>query len=81
MNTYMKRILFGLGIFGLGCASAPLVIPPLSAQQSGVTRWEYTCYADNGGLNMDQLNQYGAQGWELVGPRDPGAQLCFKRPL
>jgi len=69
--------------FVIGCASAPLVVPAISAQPAppGVQRWEYSCYRDASGLNMEQMNQYGAQGWELVGPRDQGAELCFKRPM
>lgn len=69
--------------FVLGCASAPLVVPALSAQAvaAGAVRWEYTCYTDRGGrVNVDQLNEYGAQGWEMAGNRDAGATICFKRP-
>ena len=73
-----KLILSGLAIFALGCVTAPLIVPPLRAQST--PRWEYTCYNDQGRINVDQLNQYGSEGWELVGGRDANA-FCFKRPL
>ncbi|MBO6939982.1 MAG: hypothetical protein JJ863_33740 [Deltaproteobacteria bacterium] len=77
-----KTLSTALIAFALGCAAAPLVVPPLSAQQqaAGVQRWENTCVtvrsvdaAAHAGMSM------GAQGWEMVSVA--GAAACFKRPL
>ncbi len=81
-----KGFKHGIGFviaFVIGCASAPLVVPAISAQPAppGVQRWEYTCYRDAASLNVDELNRFGSQGWELTGSRDQGGFLCFKRPL
>ncbi len=75
--TRITVLLFG---FLLGCAAAPLVVPQLRAQQTQVTRWEYTCLSDRGSPNMDAWNEYGSQGWELTF-RSHDEQICFKRPL
>lgn len=83
----MKGFALGLSIslaFILGCVSAPLIVPRLSAQNPpNTTRWEYHCENISGGFgalgNMREfLEEYGAEGWELV-TIDPYA--CMKRPL
>lgn len=85
----MKGFALGLSLsiaFILGCVSAPLVSPSVSAQQEplreGLTRWEYTCF-DNptGGPNVQRLNELGSQGWEMTPSRGRGAEFCFKRPI
>ena len=83
MSKTTKGALVLFVAFVLGCVSAPLVVPALSAQSvaAGAVRWEYTCYSDGlRGVDGARLNEHGAQGWELVGPRDPGGYFCFKRP-
>ncbi len=80
--TAMKpHIVTALIAFLIGCAAAPLIVPQLRAQQAHVTRWEYLCLTDRSSPNTDVWNQHGAQGWEAIGSRDTGAQVCFKRPL
>jgi hypothetical protein len=83
----MKGFTLGLSIslaFILGCVSAPLIIPRLSAQNPpNTTRWEYVCENFSGrfgALSSQQefLNEHGSEGWELV-TTEPYA--CLKRPL
>lgn len=81
-----KGFKHGLGMvaaFVLGCASAPLVVPAISAQSAppGVQRWQYTCYRDASSINVEELNRFGSEGWELVGARDSTMTACFKRPM
>ncbi len=76
--------------FAVGCAAAPVLVPRMNAQTtarintrttSQNARWEYTCYENNGEIDMNAMNQYGAAGWELVtGPSASGV-FCFKRAL
>lgn len=95
----MKKIRTGLLIlvvFLVGCAVATvasdLVIPPLNAQNTNVTRWDYHCDIIREG-NMfragaemtKKLKSFGAEGWELVSVESyspsGGTLGCFKRPL
>jgi len=75
-----KGFKHGLGFvfaFLLGCVAAPIVVPPLTAQNTaaGAQRWEYQ-WEQLRARNMTQiLNEMGAQGWEYVG------EGVFKRPL
>jgi hypothetical protein len=99
-EVQMRGFVVGLSIsvaFILGCVAAPLVVPPLSAQQTeqGVQRWEYVCMdllAGGGGTGAkarqatEGFNRLGAEGWEFVGPPAGGSGWhssvsCFKRPL
>ncbi|MCB9604558.1 MAG: hypothetical protein H6722_13690 [Sandaracinus sp.] len=81
----MKGFALGLSLslaFILGCVSAPVLIPRLSAQNPvEVTRWEYLC--DNSFRAVDDMSAFlarsGAEGWELV--TQGGNLLCLKRPL
>lgn len=82
------QVLFTAGLaFFLGCASAPFIVPPLSAQQAaaGVQRWEVQCVENAGGPGRRAStgttigSQMGAAGWELVST--PDAVMCFKRPV
>lgn len=80
----MKGFALGLSLslaFILGCVSAPLIIPRLSAQNPPeVTRWEYLCDSHFSGRGRAAfLEQSGGEGWELVALN--GAELCLKRPL
>lgn len=58
-------------VFIFGCATggvaAQLVVPPARAGSSPM-RWEYECInVDTGGGHLtSELNQLGAQGWELA---------------
>ena len=82
----MKGFALGLSLsiaFILGCAAAPLIVPRLSAQQqaTGVQRWEYVCITQRrAAADIDELNRYGAAGWELA-PSRGNIEFCFKRPL
>ncbi len=40
-------------------------------------KWEYTVYV---GKDFDRLDQFGADGWELVSVDVPTAVFFFKRP-
>jgi hypothetical protein len=81
--TMTRQIRVGLGVlaaFGVGCAVAPLVVPPASAQQRAMaTKWEYLCYMDTADAAAKKNNELGAQYWEMVGVTQD--RYCFKRPL
>ena len=88
----MRGFSLGLSLsiaFILGCVSAPLIVPPLSAQQvaQGVQRWEYACRPTSMetmpaiDLAVTQFNTLGAEGWELVFAAPRSVVACFKRPL
>jgi hypothetical protein len=74
-------------IFVLGCVTGGIAgrvaVPPAHAA-AGVPRWEYNC-----GMNASvaQLNEAGAEGWELVTAAAvmqnsvPSVGYCFKRSL
>ena len=66
--------------FVIGCVAAPLVIPPLSAQQAGGQRWQYFCFNERSAEDVTPLaNRAGRDGWEMVAA---GLEAwCFKRPL
>ena len=51
--------------FGLGCATAATVIPPVRAQSTSVERWEYL-EIQHGWDDVRWANEAGQQGWELV---------------
>jgi hypothetical protein len=82
-----NRILVA-AVFLVGCAvggvSSQVVVPKASAQQQGLTKWEYTC-ADSPPTEelTSWANKFGAQGWEMVTAEshdnDPDP-YCFKRP-
>lgn len=85
----MKGFALGLSLslaFILGCVSAPLIIPRLSAQNPPSTpRWEYVCEgfdrASRSGIDNHRqfLNAHGAEGWELA--TADNNFVCLKRPL
>jgi hypothetical protein len=83
----MRGFWFGLSIsvaFIVGCATARLVVPPVSAQST--TRWQYHCVeSDQDAAEVTEAaNQIGAQGWELVAglPTNRFSQIwCFKSAL
>jgi len=79
----MKGFALGLSIslaFILGCVSAPLIVPRLSAQNPPNTpRWENYCdTAGTRGSMRELLARTGPEGWELAAV--DGALFCFKRP-
>ncbi len=85
----MRGFLLGLSLsvaFVLGCVAAPLIVPPLSAQQAaaGVQRWENMC-ADVDSSSQSAINdvlaRFGSEGWELVNGDRGRQNYCFKRPL
>jgi len=82
----MKGFALGLSLslaFILGCVSAPLIVPRLSAQNPpNTTRWEYVCQEVAGGFSalrtmQAYLNEHGAEGWEAVSVHP---FTCMKRP-
>jgi len=81
MRRYLPAII-AIGSFVLGCAVAPLVVPPLSAQQSQAPRWEYYCFEVSIWRDITPAaNLKGAEGWEMVGSGGDGSVWCFKRPM
>ncbi|MBK6580361.1 MAG: hypothetical protein IPG17_30200 [Sandaracinaceae bacterium] len=85
MTKQQALLTAGLAFF-FGCASAPFIVPPLSAQQAaaGVQRWEHRCVEVDGGWRYPEHatevgQQMGAEGWELAAT--VASALCFKRPL
>ena len=77
----MRGFWLGLSLalaFIVGCVAAPFIVPPLSAQQQGVQRWEY--YSLHPNANLAALNEAGQQGWEFVGTSHTGYYV-LKRPL
>lgn len=80
MNGFALGLSLSLA-FILGCVSAPLLIPRLSAQNPpDVTRWEYICdTASTMGRLQTYLNESGAEGWELASHVQN--RVCLKRPL
>jgi hypothetical protein len=84
MRRYTPAII-AIVSFLIGCAVAPLVVPPLSAQQQNVPRWEYLCFDADSSEDIDPLaDRAGASGWELAvvvenSHRNP--TWCFKREL
>ena len=89
MNTRSLGIAL---VFVAGCAvggaSSRFVVPPASAQQAAtLTKWDYTCFAQDTAYSPSAMatdvtsksKQAGAQGWEM------GAVFngvwCFKRPM
>jgi hypothetical protein len=82
MRRYTPSII-AIIAFVLGCAAAPLVIPPLAAQQQA-PRWEYFCVQSSEQRPIVQvLNSAGREGWELTatGSWATAVTWCFKRPL
>jgi len=90
----MRGFALGLSLsiaFILGCVAAPLVVPPLRAQNepppAAVARWEYQCLPVSMATleaierAQVQFNRLGAQGWELVVADSQSVLACFKRPL
>ena len=88
----MKRSYVAM-VFVLGCISggvAGRVAEPAAHAQTpaGVTRWEYDCGKNP---SMKQINDAGAQGWEMVAisPVNGGGSMaytneltiCFKRAM
>lgn len=85
MNKQQFLLTAGLAFF-FGCATAPFIVPPLSAQQAaaGVQRWEHQCVEVDSGWRYAQDatevgQRMGAEGWELASTVHMA--LCFKRPL
>lgn len=89
----MKQSWIPAIVFVIGCATggvaAQLVVPPVRAG-TAPTRWEYQCVESDKDVLTSTLNQFGAQGWELVSiapRRTPGGAyvdryaLCSKRAL
>lgn len=83
-----RTITLTLIAFLIGCLAAPLVVPPLTAQNTaaGANRWEVKCVAESAGTmrglasDMSEVgNQMGAEGWELVSVVE--GLMCFHRPL
>jgi hypothetical protein len=78
----------GVGVvFLVGCAvggaSGRFIVPPASAQQASVTRWEYFCFEESRAEGVsEKIAPAGAQGWELVTAGSRGGVLvwCLKRP-
>jgi hypothetical protein len=82
----MKGFALGLSIslaFILGCVSAPLIVPRLSAQNPPNTpRWENYCdTARSTGSMRELLARTGPEGWELVAISGNAVTFCFKRPV
>ncbi len=88
----MRQFLLGLSIsiaFILGCVTAqhvPGLAMPAASAYAG-QRWEYTCEPlPAAAISSERhvqttnefLNDYGADGWEIV--PYPLAFACFKRP-
>jgi hypothetical protein len=73
-------------LFLVGCATGAVgsnLTSQLASAQApppGATRWQYKCFP---GIRWSQLDQIGAQGWEMVtyAPGGDGSDGCFKRPL
>src|SRR5690606_20815931 len=86
-SSPMKGFALGLSLslaFILGCVSAPLIIPRLSAQNPpSTTRWEYLCEWVRGiEEHRALLDRSGAEGWELASQTGyPQPMVCLKRPL
>jgi len=86
----MRGFWIGLSVslaFILGCVSAPLLTPTLSAQAApaGVQRWQYSCRHIPRGADLNALvNAAGREGWEMVNTQwldNDQKKSCFKRPL
>ena len=78
-------LVFLLGCFASHVARTTFEVPPARAQTSP-QRWEYACEwieEELGGEGVARLNQYGAQGWELVSAFGVSGSkaICLKRPL
>jgi hypothetical protein len=80
----MDKLHIGLAIalaFAIGCATAPLVVPPASA--AAPQRWEYMCYPSAApGAVQQKLDSLGKEGWDLI--TFGGIQndfYCLKRGL
>jgi len=69
--------------FLMGCVTAQVLrVAPAAAQGFAGSRFEYVCQhlPHNPQGATAALNQFGAQGWELV-TYVPASGYCFKRPL
>ena len=79
-RPHVKQFLLGVSVsvaFILGCLAATAAQSTARADPpAGVQRWEYTCPGMLRG-NMDDLNELGAAGWELV----TAEVVCLKRPV
>lgn len=66
--------------FIAGCVAKPFLVPPATANQASLTRWDYVCFADH---DVDRVAEkskaLGAEGWEMVTGNAIG--WCFKRAL
>jgi hypothetical protein len=83
MRRYRVAIIGGIS-FAVGCAVAPFIVPPLSAQQQNVQRWEYMCFEALVADDIERVaDRAGREGWEMVaaGGHERGGTWCFKRPL
>ena len=84
----MKGFLLGASVslaFILGCVVRPLLIPPATAQQVSLQKWEYFCF-DSGNTDdvMKGAKSAGLQGWEMTAAGNYTATVsiwCFRRPL
>jgi len=65
----------------LVCAGLVACFLFIGARGYGRTTWEYKC-PNTGWLGQEQLNELGAQGWELAGMTFNGNSTVyyFKRP-
>jgi hypothetical protein len=90
-NLWLASIVFIIGCIAGGVAGE-ILVPPVRAGTNPV-RWEYNCVNGNANLG-EQLNQYGAAGWEMVsafashleheyegGLHANNDAFCFKRAL
>lgn len=83
----MRGFWLGLSLsvaFILGCATARLVVPPVSAQSAG--RWQYQCVeTDDAEESTTTANEFGSRGWELAEAAGDGQGAyqiwCFRAPL
>jgi hypothetical protein len=76
-----------VGVFLIGCLASQVVAThfdvPAARAQTSPQRWEYACELFYGVDEIvPRLNEYGAQGWELVTQTgDSAVYVCLKRPL
>ncbi|MEM1418104.1 MAG: hypothetical protein AAGH15_24625 [Myxococcota bacterium] len=97
MKTVFSQAAALVAAFVIGCAAAPLVVPPLSAQnaEAGARQWEYTCTdrpqllrtasfqaaRDAGQSQIRAIGTALTQEFGAAGWELAGVDLCFKRPL
>ena len=90
MRAHLQRVLPLFVAFILGCVAAPHIVPSATAQGAdGVSpvapragsqpmRWQFHLIQGSYHRRRTDLQQLGAQGWELVAVADN--TMFFKRP-